>query len=161
MTRPTSEALIALWSTALLLGAPDLAAQGGPTTTPLQWAPAPSLLPPGALIAVVSGDPTGPGQSTIELSMPDGYRMPPHFHPTDEHVEVKQGTLLIGMGDRLDIKKTLPVAVGDTGTAPAGVHHYSVAKGATVVAVTFMGPYTITYVNAYEVPRQRIFPSGY
>ena len=143
MTRPTSEALIALWSTALLLAAPDLAAQGVP------------------LIAVVSGDPTGPGQSTIELSMPDGYRMPPHFHPTDEHVEVKQGTLLIGMGDRLDIKKTIPVAVADTGTAPAGVHHYSVAKGATVVAVTFIGPYTITYVNAYEVPRQRIFPSGY
>jgi hypothetical protein len=57
-------------------------------------------------------------------------------------VEVKQGALLIGMGDRLDIKKTIPVGVGDTGTAPAG-------------------PYTITYVNAYEVPRQRSFPSGY
>ena len=86
---------------------------------------------------------------------------PPHFHPTDEHVEVKQGTLLIGMGDRLDIKKTIPVAVGDTGTAPAGVHHYSVAKGATVVAVTFIGPYTITYVNAHEVPRQGFFPYGH
>jgi hypothetical protein len=58
----------------------------------------------------------------IQLSMPDGYRMPPHFHPTDEHVEVKQGTLLIGMGDRLDIKKTIAAALGDTGTAPAGVH---------------------------------------
>jgi hypothetical protein len=96
------------------------------------------LLPPGALIAVVSGDPTGPGQSTIELSMPDGY----------------------GMGDRLDAKKTLPLTVGDTVVAPAGVHHYSVAKGTTVVAVTFMGPYTITYVNVYEAPRQRVFPYG-
>jgi hypothetical protein len=28
--------------------------------------------------------------------MPDGYRMPPHFHPTDERAEVKQGTLLVG-----------------------------------------------------------------
>jgi quercetin dioxygenase-like cupin family protein len=109
---------------------------------------------------VVSGDPAGPGQSMIELSMPDGYRMPLHSHPTDERVEVKQGTLLVGMGDRLDAKKTLPLTVGDTAVAPAGMHHYSVARGATIVAVTFMGPYTITYVNAYEVPRQGFFPYG-
>jgi quercetin dioxygenase-like cupin family protein len=162
MARLTSEALIALLSaTAVLVGTPDLAAQGVGTTPPLRWAAAPSLLPPGALIAVVSGDPTGPGQSTIELAMPDGYRMPPHFHPTDERVEVKQGTLLVGMGDRLDARKTLPLTVGDTAVAPAGVHHYSVARGATVVAVTFIGPYTITYLNAYEAPRQGVFPNGY
>jgi quercetin dioxygenase-like cupin family protein len=162
MRRFTSAALIALLSSAaLLLGTPDLAAQGGATPTPLQWAAAPSLLPPGALIAVVSGDPTGPGQSTIELSMPDGYTMPPHSHPTAERVEVKQGTLLVGMGDRLDATKTLPLAVGDTAVAPAGMHHYSVARGTTIVAVTFMGPYTITYVNDYEAPRKRSFPYGY
>jgi quercetin dioxygenase-like cupin family protein len=93
--------------------------------------------------------------------MPDGYRMPPHFHPTDERVEVKQGTLLVGMGDRLDARKTLPLAVGDTILAPAGFHHYSIAKGTTVVSVRFIGPYTITYVHAYEAPRQRAFPNGY
>jgi mannose-6-phosphate isomerase-like protein (cupin superfamily) len=113
------------------------------------------------MIAVVSGDPTGPDQSTIQLSMPDGYRMPPHYHPTDERVEVKQGTLLVGMGDRLDARKTLPLAVGDTLVAPAGFHHYSVAKGTTVVSATFVGPYTITYVHAYEAPRQASFPYGY
>lgn len=150
-----------LSSTALLLDAPDLAAQAEAAPTSLQWAPAPSLLPPGALIAVVSGHPAGPGQSTIELAMPDGYRMPPHSHPTDERVEVKQGTLLIGMGDRVDARKTLALAVGDTAVAPAGVHHYSIAKGATVVSVRFIGPYTITYVHAYEAPRQGTFPFGY
>jgi mannose-6-phosphate isomerase-like protein (cupin superfamily) len=54
--------------------------------------------------------------------------MPPHFHPEDEFVEVKTGTLLVGMGDRLDIRKTMPVGVGDTGTAPAGAHHYTIAN---------------------------------
>ena len=39
-------------------------------------------------MAVVSGDPSKPGLFTIRLSMPDGYRIPPHFHPTDEAVEV-------------------------------------------------------------------------
>jgi len=142
-----------------------LARLGGAQTpaapVPLQGAVAPPLLPPGALIAVVSGDPAGPGQSTIELSMPDGYKMPPHFHPTDERIEVKQGTLLVGMGDRLDPRKTMSLTVGDTAVAPAGVHHYSLARGETVVAVTFIGPYTITYVNPSEAPRQRYFPFGY
>ena len=82
--------------TALLLGAPDLAAQAAATPTSPQW-------------------------------LPDGYRTPPHSHPTVERVEVKQGTFLVGMGDRLDAKKTLPLTVGDTAVAPAGMHHYSVA----------------------------------
>ena len=119
------------------------------------------MLPPGALIAVVSGDPAGPGQSTIQLSMPDGYRIPPHFHPTDERVEVEQGTLLVGVGDRLDLGKTMPLATGDTIVAPAGFHHYSIAKGVTVVSVQFTGPYTITYVHSYQAPRQASFPYGY
>jgi quercetin dioxygenase-like cupin family protein len=121
------------------------------------------LIGPGAVMvnAYSGGTVSHVGVATIELSMPDGYRMPPHFHPTDERVEVKQGTLLVGMGDRFDARKTLPLAVGDTILAPAGFHHYSVAKGTTVVSVTFIGPYTITYVHASDAPRQRAFPNGY
>jgi quercetin dioxygenase-like cupin family protein len=145
----------------MLPGAAELCAQGSADPVAFQWAVAPSLLPPGALLAVVSGDPTGPGESTIQLSMPDGYRIPPHFHPGFEHVLVKEGTLLVGMGDRLDVKKTLALTVGDSVTAPAGMHHYSIAQGRTVVSVTFIGPYTITYVHAEDAPRQRAFPFGY
>ena len=138
-----------------------LFAQDAATPTSLRWAVVPPLLPSGAMIAVVSGDPTGPGQSTIQLWMPDGYRMPPHFHPTDERVEVMQGTLLVGMGDRLDVEKTMALATGDTIVAPAGFHHYSIAKGMTVVSVRFTGPYTITYVHSYQAPRQASFPYAY
>lgn len=62
---------------------------------------------------------------------------------------------------RFDATKMLALAAGDSGTAPAGGHHYSLAKGKTVVSVSFIGPYTITYVNEYEAPRQRGFPYGY
>jgi quercetin dioxygenase-like cupin family protein len=119
------------------------------------------VLPRGALIAVVSGDPTGPGKSTLELSMPNGYRIPPHFHPSYEHVEVKEGTLLVGMGDRLDPKQTRALAAGDSATAPAGMHHFSIARGRTLLSVTFIGPYTITYVRAEDAPRPAVFPFGY
>jgi quercetin dioxygenase-like cupin family protein len=93
--------------------------------------------------------------------MPNGYRIPPHSHPSDEHVEVKEGTLLVGMGDLLDPKSTLALAAGDSATAPAGMHHFSIARGRTVVSATFIGPYTITYVRAEDAPRPRNFPFGY
>lgn len=126
----------------------------------LRWT-VPDVLPPGALLAVISGDPAAPGESTLELSMPDGYRLPPHFHPSYEHVEVREGTLLAGMGDRLDPRQTRPLSAGDSATAPAGMHHFSIAKGRTLLVVTFIGPYTITYVRAEDAPRQRTFPFGY
>jgi mannose-6-phosphate isomerase-like protein (cupin superfamily) len=111
-------------------------------------------------MAVLSGDPFKPVVLKVLISMPDGYRMPPHFHATDEHVEVRQGTFLVGMGDKLDPKKTMPMAVGDTATAPAGMHHYAVARGATIVSVTIMGPYIMTYVHPKDEP-WGVFPYGY
>jgi len=142
------------------LAAQGAMAQASADPARLQWS-VPPLLPPGALLAVVSGDPTAPGQSTLELVMPDGYRFPPHYHPSYEHVEVKEGTLLAGMGDRLDPKQTRALATGDSATAPAGMHHWSITKGRTVLAVTFNGPYTITYLRAEDAPRPRVFPFGY
>ena len=142
------------------MAAPRAMAQVSADTASLEWT-VPPVLPPGALIAVVRGDPTAAGEFTLLVSMPDGYRLPPHFHPTHEHVEVREGTLLVGVGDALDSRQALPLTVGDSATAPAGVHHFSIAKGRTVVSATFMGPYTITYLRAEDAPRPRNFPFGY
>ena len=119
----------------------------------LTWGPAPAVFPAGAQMAVVKGDPGKAAMFTIELSMPDGYRIPPHFHPTDENVEVKEGTLLVGMGDTLDLAKANPVKTGGTGKVPANMHHFAAAQGATVVAVTAMGPFGMTYVNPTDDPQ--------
>jgi len=146
----------ALW----LLPSPAVVAQTAADPAAVKWQ-VPPLLPPGALLAVVHGDPTAPGESTIEIVMPDGYRLPPHYHPSYEHVEVREGTLLAGMGDQLDPKRTRPLAAGDSATAPAGMHHFSIAKGRTGLLVTFTGPYTITYLRAEDAPHPRTFPFGY
>jgi len=127
----------------------------------LQWSN-PTTLPLGALAAVASGDPAGTGKSTFLLSMPDGYRVPPHFHPGYEHLEVKEGKILVGMGDVLDPKLTRTMTAGDSMTTPAGTHHFWTAKGRrTILAVTFNGPYTITYLRAEDAPRPRNFPFSY
>jgi quercetin dioxygenase-like cupin family protein len=137
-----------LW--AVTLHGQTASAHKSPT---LSWGPAPAVFPAGAKMAVVSGDPAQAKLFTVELSFPDGYRIPPHFHPTDETVEVKKGTFLVGMGDTLDVSKTNTMKVGAKGTLPANHHHYGVAKGATVVSVTSMGPFAMTYVNPADDPQ--------
>jgi quercetin dioxygenase-like cupin family protein len=139
---------------------PPLAAQAATASPALHWGPAPAVFPQGARMAVVQGDPGKAGLFTIELAMPGGYRIPPHFHPTDEHVVIKKGSFLVGMGDALDLKQTKPMAVGDTGTIPAMAHHFAATKGATVVSVTAMGPFAMTYVHPQDDP-QNAKPAGY
>jgi quercetin dioxygenase-like cupin family protein len=120
----------------------------------LAWAPAPPSLPRGAELAVVEGDPTKAGAFTMRLRMPDGYRIPAHFHPAVEHVTVMQGTFQVGMGDTFD-----PAALGDLppGTFAAlapGVHHFARAKGETVIQLHGVGPWSLTYVSAADDPRK-------
>src|SRR3989441_12716719 len=120
-------------STCLLLSvAPAINAQGAPAEKPaaLHWGPAPAVFPRGARMAVVSGDPSKAALFTVELAMPSGYRIPPHFHPTDETVEVKKGTLLVGMGDIFDASKAKPMKAGEKGSVPAKAHHFAAAQGA-------------------------------
>lgn len=142
----------------LMVLTPPLPAQATPTTeaAPLHWGPAPAVFPMGARMAVVSGDPSKAGLFTVELAMPDGYRIPPHFHPTDEAIEVKQGTFLFGMGDTFDAAKTKSMNVGDKGSVQANMHHFAAAKGATNVAVTSVGPFALTYVNPADDPQKQL-----
>jgi hypothetical protein len=148
---------VLLLGTMILVSTPRAHAQADVAQAGLQWTPA-TLFPTGALLAILSGDPARPGQTTAALSLPDGYRVPLHFHPMEQRLEVKQGTLLVGMEERVDLVKTDTLLTGDTLLTPAGTRNYWVPRGPTVVVLTFDGPYTITYVNAYEAPRSVSFP---
>src|SRR2546422_8613914 len=144
-------------STCLLLSvAPAINAQGAPAEKPaaLHWGPAPAVFPPGARMAVVSGDPSKAATFTVQLAMPSGYKIPPHFHPTDETVGVKKGTLLVGMGDTFDASKAKAMQVGDSGSIPANAHHFAAAKAATFITVSAMGPFAMTYVHAADDPQK-------
>ena len=81
---------------AALLAASAVSAQTAQKSAALQWGAPPPFLPAGAKFALVSGDPGKPGPFEIRLDMPDGYVIPPHWHPTDETVTVKfRGTTLL------------------------------------------------------------------
>lgn len=118
-----------------------------------KWGPAPAVFPPGAKFAVVQGDPSGTSLFTVRLSFPNGYKIPPHFHPTDEHVTVISGTFLVGMGDSIDAAHALVLPAGGFITAGANMHHWAVARGQTVVQVHGIGPFALTYVHPQDAPR--------
>jgi hypothetical protein len=94
-------------------------------TNGLNHLPAPAVFPAGAKMAVISGDPSKAELFLIELSLPDGYKIPK------------------------------PMEKGAKGTVPANMHHFGIARGATIVAVSARGPFALTYVNPADDPLKR------
>jgi quercetin dioxygenase-like cupin family protein len=126
------------------------------TADEMKWGDAPAALPPGAKVAVIEGDLEKPGALfTFRAKFPDGYRVPPHFHPADEHITVISGTFHMGMGDRFDPSTGRAMPAGSYVIMPKGEHHYAWTTGETVVQVHAIGPWGITYVNPAEDPRSK------
>ncbi len=121
----------------------------------IAWAPAPPILPRGAELAVVEGDPSKAGSFTMRLRMPDGYRLPAHFHPVVEHVTVIQGTFRVGMGDKFDAATLSDLPTGTFAALAPGVRHFAQAKGETVIQLHGVGPWSLTYVNPADDPRKQ------
>lgn len=119
----------------------------------IKWGPAPPFFPAGARFAVLQGDPGKAGLFTVRLEMPAGYTIRPHQHPTDEHVTVVSGSLLLGMGDTIHTRGATMLRSGGFITAKALEHHFAVARGRTVVQVHGEGPFAITYINPKDDPR--------
>jgi quercetin dioxygenase-like cupin family protein len=139
---------------ALLLAFGGAAANAQAHTVPeLKWGPAPAVFAPGAQLAVLAGNPGAAGEYTVRLKMPNGYKIAPHVHPTDENVTVISGTFTVGMGKTFDSKGMLSLPAGGFIVAPAKQPHFAQAKGETVVQVHGMGPFSLTYVNPADMPK--------
>jgi quercetin dioxygenase-like cupin family protein len=119
------------------------------------WGPAPPMLPPGAQIAVLAGDPTKPTAYTIRLKFPANYTIPPHSHPTDENVVVLSGAVTFGMGDQL-IKDTVSnrtLTVGGFALMPANMNHFAYTTQESTIILFGQGPVEFKYVNPSDDPR--------
>jgi quercetin dioxygenase-like cupin family protein len=121
----------------------------------VKWGPAPPVLPAGAQVAVLDGNPFAPGFFSIRLKFPDGYRIAPHWHPTDENVTVIQGTFRVGMGDKYNEAAMLELPTGGFGKLPRTMRHYAGAKGETIVQIYGEGPFVVNYVNPADDPSKK------
>jgi hypothetical protein len=122
----------------------------------IKWGPAPPALPPGSQLAVLVGDPSKAGVPyAFRAKLPDGYKVPPHWHPSDENVTVLQGTLLVGKGDKLDPSKMQEMPAGSFMRMPKTMRHFAMAKGETIIQLHGVGPFEINYVNPADDPRKK------
>lgn len=122
--------------------------------TDLKWADVPSL-PPGAKIAVIQGPLDKATPFTIRVQFPANYKVPAHWHPAIEHVTVLSGTLNMGVGDKLDEKKTMALPVGSMAIMQPKTNHFLWTKDGAIVQAHGVGPWGITYVNPADDPRKK------
>ncbi|MCU1287039.1 MAG: anti-ECFsigma factor, ChrR [Acidobacteriales bacterium] len=120
----------------------------------LQWGAPPPFVPLGAQLAVLQGDPSKTGLYTVRLKVPDGYKIPPHWHPTAENVTVISGTLKVGMGAKWDETNATVINTGGFASVPARMKHFAWSAGETVIQIHGMGPLMINYVNPADNPVQ-------
>ena len=126
------------------------------TPAEAKWGPAPPLVPPGAQIAVLAGDPGKPAPYTLRFKFPAAYAIPAHSHPTDENVVIISGALTFGMGDTLAKgaagNKTLKA--GGYALMPANMNHFSYTTTEETTLVLYgQGPVDFKYVNPSDDPR--------
>ena len=117
---------------------------------------APWFFPTGAEITFVDGNPNIDEAFLVRLAFPKNYRIPPHYHGTDIHVEVQQGAIAIGFGDRMDLHQTRVLAAGDTASVQAGTRYYIATRATTLIAMRSRGPFTLTYVHPDDDPSRHL-----
>ena len=124
-------------------------------TKDLKWMDGPPTLPKGAKFTVLEGNPSKEGMFTLRVTFPANYQVPPHWHPTEEHVTVIEGEFYMGGGEKFDEKKSMLLTPGGYATMPAKFVHFAFTKTPCTIQVHAMGPFVITYVNPADDPRKK------
>jgi quercetin dioxygenase-like cupin family protein len=121
----------------------------------LKWGPAPPALPPGAQIAVLSGDPGKDGPYVLRVKLPAAYKVPPHTHSQDENVTIISGSMHLGMGPKLDESKGEKLTAGGYAHVAKGMQHSVWFTEPTIIQVHGMGPIDFNYVDPKDDPRKK------
>jgi|SRR5277367_1037404 len=132
------------------------AAKNAFTPDQIPYGPAPAFLQPGAMLAVLEGNPMGAtGDYTIRLKIPDGYKIAPHWHPKRENVTVISGTLKVGMGDKFDESKMMSFPATSFAYLDPSMHHYAMSSGETVVQIHGVAPVKFNYIDPNDDPSKK------
>jgi len=134
---------------------PIWAADGHLMVTPdnLQWTDTAVL--PGAKVAIIEGPITEAVPFTFRLKFPANYKIAPHWHPAIERVTVLSGTLHLGVGDTFDQAKLKALPAGSISIMEPKMNHFAWTSEETVVQLSGMGPWGVTFVNPADDPRKK------
>ena len=99
-------------------------------------------------VSLLEGDPSQAGAPfTLRIRLAAGTRVPPHWHPTEEHITVLQGRFSLGMGDEYDEASLQELPTGSYASMPKGMTHFALATGDTIVQVHGVGPFKSVWVS--------------
>ena len=119
----------------------------------INWEVFPAF-PPEARLAVVVGQPAGPGPYTVRVKVPSGVKLMPHRHHEDRVYTVISGVFYIGLGERFDEEELQAHPPGAVVVLPGGTAHFHSARsGEYVTQVTAIGPISLDYENRDDDPR--------
>jgi quercetin dioxygenase-like cupin family protein len=138
----------ALVAVALLACGASAAANAGMkpiivTPDSIKWMPGTGQIPSTVGVAVLEGNPTKPGPFILRLNIPDGTKFPVHYHDDTERLTIISGTFMAGLGTKFDATKMVALPAGSYCVLPAGLRHYAMAKGRTVVQLAGTGPFAM------------------
>ena len=142
--------------TFLAMASPGAAQHSGHvmfTPDNLQWTDTPAL--PGAKVAVIEGPLTEAVPFTFRIKFPANYKIAPHWHPAIERVTVLSGTIHLGVGDTFDQSKAKALPAGSISIMEPKMNHFAWTSEETVVQLSGMGPWGITFVNPADDPRKK------
>jgi hypothetical protein len=140
----------------LVMASPVVAQHSGHimmTPDNLQWTDTPAF--PGAKIAIIEGPITEAVPFTFRIKFPANTKVAPHWHPAIERFTVLSGTINLGVGDTFDQAKTKALPAGSISIMEPKMHHFAWIGEETVVQLSGMGPWGITFVNPADDPRKK------
>lgn len=120
----------------------------------LEWKDATAPLK-GAKIATLHGDPSKPGPFALRLQLPDGFKVPAHWHSKDEAITVLSGVFKLRTGDKPDSGAVQALKAGAFAFMPAKIPHSAVTEGVTILQVQGEGPFDLNLVNPADDPRKK------
>lgn len=121
----------------------------------IEWKDGPASFEKGSQMAVLEGNPGEAGFFNLQIKMPDGFRISPHWHPRVERVTVIKGTFKLGHGEIFDADAAESLVAGSYFSMPPEMVHFAVTEGETIVQLTTIGPWEIHYINPEDDPRKR------
>ena len=113
----------------------------------MPWKPCPPNLPSGCEIAVLEGDPRGPGLFTVRFRLSEDFVMPPHTHPEDERVTILKGQMAVAFGPDGERTKAREFGPGDYYVNARGAVHTVWASKSSEIQITGVGPWEADFVD--------------
>ena len=77
----------------------------------------------------------------LRLKIAAGTRVPPHWHPVDEHLTVMSGTFYMGTGERFDESTATALTAGTYTMMPKDARHFGWTGSETIVQIHGVGPF--------------------